>query len=49
MEELLKRIEALEKKVAELSSGNNLSSSMFGRTYSQVGSSDSDFLIKTRG
>ena len=47
--ELLKRIEGLEKQVKELVAQKKDSSSLFGRTYSQVGSSDSDFLIKTRG
>lgn len=46
MEELLKRIEALEKKVSEL---EGKSSQMFGRVYNSIGSTESDFLIKTKG
>lgn len=46
---LLSKIEALEKQVAELKSQKKDNMSLFGRNYSQVGSSDSDFLIKTKG
>lgn len=45
MDELLKRIEALEKELKTLKSNSQL----FGRSYSQIGSSDSDLLMKTRG
>lgn len=44
-----KRIEELEQRVKELESKINKSSTMFGRSYSQVGSSQTDLLIKTRG
>lgn len=44
-----KKIEELEKRIKDLESKLNQSSNMFGRSYSQVGSSNSDFLIKTRG
>lgn len=44
-----KKIEALEKKIQELEKKLNQSNQMFGRSYSQVGNSDQDFLIKTRG
>ena len=44
-----KRIEELEQRIKQLEEKLNQSSNMFGRSYSQVGSSDSDFLIKTRG
>lgn len=43
-EDLVRRIKNLENQV-----GNLRSSNMFGRSYSQVGSSSSDFLIKTKG
>lgn len=46
MDELLQRIEALEKRVKELESN---SSKMFGRSYTTIGSSSSDLLLKTRG
>lgn len=45
-DELIKRIEKLEIQIKELKKDNL---SMFGRTYHQAGSSNSDFLIKTRG
>ena len=47
-----KEIEQLEKRIQELEDKLNKQSqslSMFGRSYSQVGSSNSDFLIKTKG
>lgn len=47
MDDLLKKIETIEKRMAELEKKSNLS--MFGRSYSQIGDSNSDFLIKTRG
>ncbi len=47
--ELLTKIEALEKRISELESQKKDNLSMFGRSYSQVGSSNSDFLIKTKG
>lgn len=43
-ESLQKRVKDLENKIKNLGSLN-----MFGRQYSQVGSSSSDFLIKTKG
>lgn len=46
---LLKRIEELEKQVKELKSEKKDNLSLFGRNYSQVGNSNSDFLIKTKG
>ena len=47
--DLLKKIESLEKRLSELESQKKQNLSMFGRSYSQVGNSDSDFLIKTKG
>lgn len=41
---LKKKIEELEKKI-----GNNKQDALFGRSYSNVGSTKSDFIIKTRG
>lgn len=46
---LLKRIEDLESQVKELKSQKKDNLSLFGRSYSQVGNSNSDFLIKTKG
>lgn len=43
----LKIIQSLEKRISELESQKN--SQMFGRSYNQVGSLDSDYLIKTKG
>ena len=43
IEELEKKIQELEKKI------NQSTSNLFGRSYSQVGSPTSDFIIKTRG
>lgn len=45
IESLKKRLSQLESKVQEKNSGMNA----FGRAYSKVGSSDSDFLIQTKG
>lgn len=47
--DLLEKIESLEKRLSELESQKKQNLSMFGRSYSQVGNSDSDFLIKTKG
>lgn len=47
--ELLHKIEELEKRLAQLESQKKDNLSMFGRSYSQVGNTDSDFLIKTKG
>lgn len=47
--DLLKELEALKKRVSELESQKKSNLSMFGRSYSQAGNSDSDFLIKTKG
>lgn len=47
-----KQIDALKKQLDDLQKkfdSKNSSSNMFGRSYSEVGSSDSDFVIKTRG
>lgn len=44
-----KRIEDLEKRVKELESLKKENLSIFGRSYQQVGNSNSDFLIKTKG
>lgn len=46
--EVLSKLEALQKEIQELKTQkNNLK--MFGRSYSQAGNTDSDYLIKTRG
>lgn len=47
--EVLKELESIKKKVSELESQKKDNMSMFGRSYSQVGNSNSDFLIKTKG
>ena len=47
--DLLEKIESLEKRLSELESQKKQNLSMFGRSYSQVGNPDSDFLIKTKG
>ena len=47
--DLLEKIESLEKRLSELESQKKNNLSMFGRSYAQVGNSDSDFLIKTKG
>ena len=49
MDDVLKKIEALEKRVKELESKQKPSQQMFGRSYSQAGDINSDFLIKTKG
>lgn len=46
---LLKRIESLESQVKELKAQKKDNLSLFGRNYSQVGNSNSDVLIKTKG
>lgn len=46
---LLKRIEDLESQVRDLKSQKKGNLSLFGRSYNQVGNSNSDFLIKTKG
>lgn len=43
------KLEELEKRIKELESKQKSNQQMFGRSYSQVGDSNSDFLIKTRG
>ena len=48
-DELLKKISSLEDRIKELESQKKDNLSMFGRSYSQVGNSNSDFLIKTKG
>lgn len=47
--DVLRRIEALEQETNKLKSQKKDNLSLFGRSYSQVGNSDSDFLIKTKG
>lgn len=47
--DLLKELESLKKRVSELEAQKKNNLNMFGRSYSQVGNSDSDFLIKTKG
>lgn len=47
--ELLKEIESLKKRIAELELQNKNSLNMFGRAYNQIGNSNSDVLIKTKG
>lgn len=47
--DLLKKIESLEKRLSQLESQKKSNLSMFGRSYTQAGNSDSDFLIKTKG
>lgn len=47
--DLLKELESLKKRVSELESQKKGNLNMFGRSYSQVGNSNSDFLIKTKG
>lgn len=47
--ELLQKLETLEKRLAKLESQKKDNLSMFGRSYSQIGDSNSDCLIKTKG
>lgn len=47
--DLLKELESLKKRVSDLESQKKDNLNMFGRSYSQAGTSDSDFLIKTKG
>ena len=47
--ELLKELESLKKRISQLESQKKDNLSMFGRSYSQIGDSNSDFLIKTKG
>lgn len=49
--DLSKEIQSLKKKISELESkiNNNSSLAAFGRSYSKAGSTDSDFLIQTKG
>lgn len=47
--DLIKEIESLKKRISELESQKKNNLNMFGRSYSQVGNSNSDFLIKTKG
>ena len=49
MDDLQKKIEALEKRITTLESQQKDNLNMFGRSYAQVGKSSSDFLIKTKG
>lgn len=48
-DELLKRISSLEDRIKELKSQKKDNLPMFERSYSQVGNSNSNFLIKTKG
>lgn len=45
-DKLIQRIEELEKRIQKLESNKV---QLFGRSYTQIGDKDSDFLIKTRG
>lgn len=47
--QLTKRIEQLESVVKELKEQKKDNLSLFGRNYNQVGNSNSDFLIRTKG
>lgn len=47
--DILQKIEVLEQRIGKLESQKKDNLSLFGRNYSQVGNSDSDFLIKTKG
>ena len=49
--DLLKELESLKKRIETLESkaSDKNSLQMFGRSYSQAGSSNSDFVIKTKG
>ena len=52
MEDLTKEIQSLKSKISELETklkNNDSNFKAFGRSYSKIGSSDSDFLIKTKG
>lgn len=49
MDNLLQELEDLKKRVSELESQKKSNLNLFGRSYSQVGNSNSDFLIKTKG
>lgn len=47
--QLLEKITLLEKRITELESLKKNNSNMFGRSYSQIGDSNSDLLLKTKG
>lgn len=47
--DLLRELEILKKRVSELESQKKDNVNMFGRSYSQIGNSNADFLIKTKG
>ena len=52
MEDLTKEVQSLKSKISELETklkNNDSNFKAFGRSYSKIGSSDSDFLIKTKG
>lgn len=49
MDDILKEIESLKKRVSELEAQKKDNLNMFGRSYNQVGNSNSDFLINTKG
>lgn len=46
---LLAELESVKKRISELESQKKNNLALFGRSYSQVGDSNSDFLIKTKG
>lgn len=46
---LLKEIETLKSRIQKLESEKKDNVSLFGRSYSQVGSSNSDLILKTKG
>lgn len=47
--DIQKQFESLEKRIKELESKQKSNQQMFGRSYTQAGNTNSDFLIKTRG
>lgn len=47
--DLLKEIEQLKQRLSKLESDKKDNMSLFGRSYNQVGDTNSDFLIKTKG
>lgn len=49
MDNLLQELEDLKKRISELESQKKSNLNLFGRSYSQAGNSNSDFLIKTKG
>ena len=43
------KIKTLESRIDKLEAEKKNNLTMFGRSYSQIGNSNSDFLIKTKG